>query len=143
VHDQALLARRRPRGARGGGRRETIEHLARGGLVLLCPQRMIEAHRLAPVAESEIGIGLLGLLKRLGGDVEFEIEERLDPGEKRFLRRRFRGRRKMNRPERFGRWRLRRERHRKRRDKRKGPDNADGAANGHVKSHSTLQEIAF
>jgi len=104
---------------------------------------MIEAHRFAPVAEREVGIGLLGLLKRLGGDVEFEVEERLDAGEERLLRRRFRRRRKMNRAERLGGGTLLRERHQERDGKRQGPDNADSAVHAQARSHFTLQTSAF
>ena len=53
--------------------------------VLLRPQRVVVAHRLAPVGEGELRVGLLGLLERQRGLVELEVVQRLDAGEERLL----------------------------------------------------------
>ena len=52
---------------------------------------MVEAHRLAPVGEREVGVGLLGALERLGGLVELEAVQGLDAFEEGGLRRRLAG----------------------------------------------------
>jgi hypothetical protein len=58
-HQLALLAggRLRARAAAVGASRSST--FARGGEILLRPERDVEAHRLAPVREREVGIGLL------------------------------------------------------------------------------------
>src|SRR5438309_519662 len=95
--EHAFLARRRFRRPDGGRRRELLHRAARRREILLGPERMIEAHRLAPIREGEVGIRFLSLLKRFSRDLEFEVEESLDAREKRRLRGGFRRRRKMNR----------------------------------------------
>ena len=54
--------------------------------ILLRPQRMVVAHRLAPVGEREVRVGLLRLLEGDGRLVELEVVQRLDAGEERLLR---------------------------------------------------------
>ena len=53
--------------------------------ILLRPERMVVAHRLAPVGEREVRVGLLRLLEGDGGLVELEAVQRLDAGEERLL----------------------------------------------------------
>src|SRR5207248_11435122 len=94
--EHAFLARRLFRRPGRSRRRELLHRAARRREILLGPERMIEAHRLAPIREGEVGIRLLSLLKRFSRDIEFEVEESLDAREKRRLRGGFRRRRKMN-----------------------------------------------
>src|SRR2546423_1500573 len=75
--------------AAGRGRRQALERLPRRRQILLGPQWMVVAHRLAPVAEREGGIGFLRFAERVAGDVELEVVERLHANEERRLRGRF------------------------------------------------------
>ena len=103
----ALLPGRRFRGALGGRPCQPPEHTARGSQVLCRPERMVVAHRLAPVREREGGIGFLRLAEGVGRQIELEVVQRLGPREERRLRGGFRRRRKVDRAELSGGRRLR------------------------------------
>src|SRR3989304_9853974 len=64
---------------------QAAEDAAGGGDVLLRPQRMVVAHRFAPVGESETGVDLLGVLERLRSFLVPEVMERPHSSEKRIL----------------------------------------------------------
>ena len=67
-------------------RRDLLERALSGLRVLLRPQRVVVAHRLAPVGHHEVRIRLLRALERLGGLVELEAVKVLHAFEKRRLR---------------------------------------------------------
>ena len=86
LEERLLLGQLRLGDARLVRRREPIERLLRRLEILLRPERMVVAHRLAPVGHGEVRVGLLRLLERLRGFVELEVVERLDADEERLLR---------------------------------------------------------
>ena len=106
LDEPSLAACRRLCGAPGRGRCQPLEHPAGRSDILLRPQRMVVAHRFAPVGEREPRIALLRLAEGLGGRVELEIVQRFHPDEKSALRRAFRRRRKVDGAELAGRGRL-------------------------------------
>ena len=69
-------------------RRDLLEDRLGRLRVLLRPQRMVVAHRLAPVRHRERGIDLLRALERHRGFVELEAVQALHAFEERRLRRR-------------------------------------------------------
>ena len=99
----ALLAGRCFRGARRGRRREALEDFPRRGDVLLRPERMIEAHRLAPIGKHERRIRFLRFAEGIGSRVELEVVQRFHAGEERALCGPLRRRRELNRSELAGR----------------------------------------
>ena len=82
---ESLALRRGLRGPFLPGGAQTEEHRAGRGDVLLGPERMVVAHRLAPVGESETGVDLLGVLERLAGLLEPEAMERRHAAQERIL----------------------------------------------------------
>ena len=67
-------------------RRQPLEHRLRLVEVLLRPQRMVVAHRLAPVGHRELRVGGLRLLERHGRLVELEVVQGLHAREEGVLR---------------------------------------------------------
>ncbi len=92
------------RHASRGGRIEAVQHFLCGVEILLCPERMVVAHRLAPVRQRKTRIRLLRFSERLGRLVELKIVERLDANQKRILRGAGGGGRERDRAELLTRW---------------------------------------
>ena len=138
LDELALLARRCLRRARRCRRRQPLHRLARGGDVLLGPERVVVAHRLAPVSEREVRVGLLRFAEGLGREVELEVVVRLHAGEERTLRGRFGRRRKIDRAELAPGRRLRRDvpdrpgDHRKRSRQDEDETNSEQLGNSHL-----------
>ena len=82
----ALLRQSRFRDARCACRCERFEHALSGLAVLLRPERVVVAHRLAPVGEREARVEGFGFAKRDGGFVELEAVQRFDAFEEFRLR---------------------------------------------------------
>ena len=73
----------------GGRRREPAERLAPLGEVLVVPERLVEAHRFAPVRQRKRRIDSFRLAKRHDGVVIFEaVKEQYAADERRLRRRR-------------------------------------------------------
>ena len=86
LQERFLLRQLRLRLARVGRRRDLLEDLLRRLGILLRPQRMVEAHRLAPVRHREGRVGLLRALERVRGFVELEAVQILHALDERRLR---------------------------------------------------------
>ena len=78
VHVEALALGRGLGPAFGAGGPEALQDVPGGADVLLRPQRMVVADRLAPVGEGEVRIDLLGVLEGFSGFLVPEAVERRD-----------------------------------------------------------------
>jgi hypothetical protein len=76
--ERLLDWQRRFRGTRFGRRCEFLEHCARRLEILLRPERVVVAHRLAPIGEREISVDSSCLAERDRGFIELEAVQCFD-----------------------------------------------------------------